>query len=179
MNIRLLAIVFICVAAPAIAFPLGIRVGSGWNGKVGPGASGSDGARRAQLHPVRVIQPGTLDGQSIPGNAGRPAGSARDLSPIYPTTRSAERDLAASQGLAPAIPTPDSEAMPGAGDIASATEASAEPPPPARHHDRYVYAHRHHSWRREASTRPRHGHLAARATRPSNPITAIAGLFFR
>ena len=191
MNIRLFAAILICVAAPAIAFPLGIRVGSGWNAKIGPTSSADPAAPQVERRSVRVIARDTLDGQPIPGNADRSSAPSRDLSPVYPTSQSAEADLASSQGLAP---TPPSE---GAGTLSDGVAAAAPQPqeqpqfieeprlyPDRAHrfgawrHREYAYARHRRGWR-WAYRGPYYSRRAWRGPRPSNPFAAFDGLFSR
>ena len=187
MNIRLFAAIFLCAAAPAIAFPLGIRVGSGWNAKIGPSSPAKSAAPQVERHPVRVIARDTLDGQPIPGNADRSSTPSRDLSPVYPTSQSPEADLASSQGLAP---TPPSEE---AGTPADGVSAAAPQPqiieeprlyPDRAHrfgawrHREYAYARHRRGWR-WAYRGPYYSRRAWRGPRPSNPFAAFAGLFSR
>ncbi len=200
MNIRLFTLILICTAAPAIAFPLGVRVGSGWGGKTGPAGS-AIGSHATELHPARVISPGTLDGQSVPGHAGSSGGPGRDLSPVYPTSPTAEGDISASQGLAPAAQASAAEARP---DGSRAAEPDAAPRMIGEPHGpdfdpgqgsgfdpgqgrRDHVSRREHRGGEHGSARhsgPRRiarlrSYPVARSRGPSNPVSAFAGLFFR
>jgi hypothetical protein len=197
MNIRPFAIVFVCAVAPAVAFPLGIRVGSSWGAKSGPELRQSGDGRpiAAPLQPVRVILPNTLDGQPIPGEKAQAAAAPRALSPVFPTSASPEMTISASQGLAPAsgedkvAPTP---ALPkpegGATGVPQASssiaqEGSVADEPGARITKRNgAVPLFYFSGRRHSGHYRRHGHyryFARRRGRPSNPFSALAGLFFR
>jgi hypothetical protein len=181
MNLRLFAIILTCTAAPAIAFPLGVRVGSGWHDKFGVERPDSGGALRAaaHLHPVHVIIPGTLDGQSIPGNGGRSSGHGRELSPVYPTSASLDRDISVSQGLAPAA-----AGSPETADPSGSSQISAEPRPLEHHIKRFgkrmdvaIMADRH--GRRLVSMHRRQAHRVTRTAGAANPSAIFAGLLFQ
>jgi hypothetical protein len=185
MKLRVISVILICAAGPSMAFPLGIWVASGGSlrEKSGPGAPARDGTGRvlAHLNPVRVIAPGTLDGQSIPGKGGGSADHSRGLSPIYPTSPSADRDISVSQGLAPAAQAIDAraeQASPVPGDTPSQEISSGR-----RALDPQIF--RHEMWmgatvfddrprRRRVANHRREHHFA----RPANPIALFARLLF-
>lgn len=84
MQTRVLTPIVLTTTASLVAFWLGMWVAHGGSqAKVGPG-----GEEQGITHPksVRVILPGTLDGQSIPGHASGLPDRRRDLSPVYPTS---------------------------------------------------------------------------------------------
>jgi hypothetical protein len=199
MNIRPFAIIFVCAAAPAIAFPLGIRVGSSWGAKSGPELHQSADGRpiAAPPQPVRVILPNTLDGQPIPGEKVQAAAAPRAFSPVFPTSASPEMGISASRGLAPASdkdkekvePTP-AQPKPegGAADLPQASSPIAQAEPAADEPSAGITKRNaaiplfYFSGRRHSGHYGRHRHyryFAHRRGRPSNPFSALAGLFFR
>jgi hypothetical protein len=193
MNIRPFVIIFVCAAAPAIAFPLGIRIGSSWGAKSGPGPIETQDSRRVVAPPqsVRVIMSNTLDGQPIPGGKNEAPESPRTLSPVYPTSASPETAISASQGLVPAPRQDEAEVA-----AAPKLEADANDPqrassgvqnespkaeePRIRHRRRdRVTAFARHVGRPYLWHGRHYRHFAYRRSGPSNPFAAIAGLFFR
>ncbi len=105
MQTRVLTPIVLTTTASLVAFWLGMWVAHGGSqAKVGPG-----GEEQGITHPksVRVILPGTLDGQSIPGHASGLPDRRRDLSPVYPTSPGNRQDKSFS-------------------DIATETAASAQ-----------------------------------------------------
>jgi hypothetical protein len=199
MNTRAFVILFICVAGPAIAFPLGIKVGSGWHEKFGPQEIQG---RAAQSRAARgVLQlPVTLDGEPAAPPAAAGGNPSRELSPVYPTAATADRAVAVAQGLAPAMPSQE-EANPNSTKPNSTepTVQAAEPLGRAdaglghyqrdaamaiesrRHWRRYAY----HGWRQRYASYADYPYFAppyryvarGRYRRPSNPFEALAGLF--
>ena len=189
MNTRPFAFLFVLIAGPAIAFPLGIKVGSGWHEKFGPQEIQG---RAAQSRAARAVLPVTLDGEPAPPPAVAGGNPSRELSPVYPTAPTADRAVAVAQGLAPAMP-PQDEAEP---NSTEPTVQAAEPPEradtglsqypggaiePRRHWRRYAY----HAWRNRYAAYPYYPYFApqyryaarGRYRRPSNPFEALAGLF--
>jgi hypothetical protein len=192
MNIRPFAIIFICAAAPAIAFPLGIRVGSSWGAKSGPGFFESQEGRPITAHPrsVRVIVTNTLDGQAIPGGKVQEAPEPqRALPPVYPSSAlpamtAPESGVPAPQRdeIAAARPTPQTDAANPPRASFSIREESPRADQPGRSFKKHggVTAFARHA-RRHAGHRPdrRYRYFAHRRGRPTNPFAAFAGLFFR
>jgi hypothetical protein len=190
MRLQVFAVILICAAGPSIAFPLGVWVasGGGWRDKSGPKAPERDGAGRviAQRNPVRVILPGTLDGQSIPGKGNESPQHGRELSPVYPTSPSVDMDRSVSQGLAPAAQA--SEAQAGEASLLPvyvplSLEASPGQRPLNHHiprHQKRLGATAFVEWprrRRVAIHRPDR-YFVAQTVRPANPITLLTRLLF-
>jgi hypothetical protein len=100
----------LCATVSLVAFSFVIWIaGRGVQPKLGPG-----GDDQGVAHPgsVRLILPGTLDGQSIPGRGSGLPERRRDLSPVYPTypaSPGSHEDQSIPQATAETSPSPRSQ----------------------------------------------------------------------
>jgi hypothetical protein len=190
MRVQAFHSLVFCATASLVALSVGIFVARGGaQDKLGP-----SGDEQGIAHPrtVRVILPGTLDGQSIPGRGSGLPGRRRDLSPIYPTSPGPHEDGSNSMMAAGTTPSPRARD----GDDVSPVTASALANDTAQSEGRDEEGFRdpstdadvpsasdprflHHVPSRSRHARGsyyRHFYLAARRARPLYPFGAIARL---
>jgi len=110
MRVRGFNSFLLCATVSLVALPFGIWI-TGWGvqPKLGPGG---DGQRVTRPGPVRLISPGTLDGQSSPGGGSGLPDRRRDLSPVYPTypaSPGSHQDQSVPQATAETSPSPRSQ----------------------------------------------------------------------
>jgi hypothetical protein len=177
MRLRVITFIIVCTTASWVAFSFGIWVARGSQGKIGPGAE-EQGVAHAKS--VRLILPGTLDGQSIPGRGSRSADHGRELSPIYPTLEPTSADRTVSEGVAEAARTADAQrdqasSMPGeAPDFTQAVARQGAHDTRVLRHGKQTFA----PWPR-ASIRTyarRERYFAAPRARSGNPFALFARL---
>ena len=103
MRVRAFKFLCLCAAASLVAFSLGIWVARGGS----PQKLGPSGDAQGVAHPksVRLILPGTLDGQAVPGHGSGLTDRRRDLSPIYPTSPGSHEEQAVPELAASTPPT--------------------------------------------------------------------------
>ena len=156
-----------CATASLVAFSVGIWVARGGvPEKLGP----SDEQGIAHPRTVRVILPGTLDGQSIPGRGSGLPGRRRDLSPVpRPRARGGDDESPVTVSVL-ANDTAQSEARANDGFRDPSTDANV----PSASGPRFF----HHvpSGSRHASSSYRHFYLAAAGARALYPYGAFARL---
>ncbi len=110
MRVRGFHSFLLCATVSLVAFSFGIWIaGRGVQPRLGPG-----GDDQGVAHPgsVRLILPGTLDGQSIPGRGSGLPDRRRDLSPVYPTypaSPGSHEDQSIPQATAETGPSPRSQ----------------------------------------------------------------------
>jgi hypothetical protein len=110
MRVRGFHSFLLCATVSLVAFSFGIWI-AGWGVQPRLGAGGDD---QGVAHPgsVRLILPGTLDGQSIPGRGSGLPDRRRDLSPVYPTypaSPGSHEDQSIPQAAAETGPSPRSQ----------------------------------------------------------------------
>jgi hypothetical protein len=110
MRVRGFHSFLLCATVSLVAFSFGIWI-AGWGVQPRLGPGGDD---QGVAHPgsVRLILPGTLDGQSIPGRGSGLLDRRRDLSPVYPTypaSLGSHEDPSIPQATAETGPSPQSQ----------------------------------------------------------------------